>query len=158
MAFSTEVGGHPFEREAVGGEQCIAGAAEAEGDAGLLGEAGEAAEHAEQQVVGSEQIALQSAAAAFELGEFEDRAEEAEQTLARAFHRLDIAEIAAVPERTEGLLPHHVGKADDVVERRADIMAQVGEEGGLGPAARPRRAAFPRGSGEPAGAAPRGWK
>jgi hypothetical protein len=60
----------------------------------------------------------------------------------RILHRLDIVEIAPVPQRAIGLLPHHVGEADDVVERRADVVGEMGEERGLGPAGRLRLELF----------------
>ncbi len=58
---------------------------------------------------------------------------------------VDVAEIAPVAvaaDRAEALLHHHFGKADDGVERRPDLVADLGEEirllriGGLGGAAR----------------------
>src|SRR3546814_19130763 len=39
-------------------------------------------------------------------------------------------------ERPEGLRRHHLGKADDGVERRAQLVAHMGEEAGLRPAGR----------------------
>src|SRR3546814_14407381 len=41
-----------------------------------------------------------------------------------------------VVERPEGLRRHHLGKADDGVERRAQLVAHMGEEAGLRPAGR----------------------
>ncbi len=36
-------------------------------------------------------------------------------------------------QRAECLLLHHIGKADDVVERRAQLVAHIGEKFGFGP-------------------------
>ena len=79
-------------------------------------------------------ILAQRLLAAFEFGQVEDGGEEGEQALARALDRLDIVDVARVAQRTIGLVPHQFGKADDVVERRADVVAEMGEEGGLGAA------------------------
>ena len=49
----------------------------------MLRLAGEAAKHPDQQFVGSEAVGLHLTPAAFQLGQFEDRAEKAEQPLAR---------------------------------------------------------------------------
>src|SRR3546814_19609669 len=44
--------------------------------------------------------------------------------------------VLRVIERPEGLRRHHLGKADDGVERRAQLVAHMGEEAGLRPAGR----------------------
>src|SRR5690606_15992716 len=43
-------------------------------------------------------------------------------------------EITGITEGAVGLVPHHLGETDDVVERRTDVVAEMGEEGGLGAA------------------------
>src|SRR6185437_16875527 len=73
---------------------------------------------------------------AFELGELQNGGEGGEEFVARRLDVFDIAEIAGIPERTIGLVPDHVGEADDVVERGADGVAEMGEERGLGAARR----------------------
>jgi hypothetical protein len=42
-----------------------------------------------------------------------------------------IVAVAVIADRPETLARHHVGKADDGVERRADLVADAGEEIGL---------------------------
>ena len=44
---------------------------------------------------------------------------------------LEVLPVAVVAERPEALLHHHLGKADDGIERGADLVADLGEEFGL---------------------------
>ena len=45
---------------------------------------------------------------------------------------LQIFDVSLVAERAEALADHHLGKADDGVERRADLMADPRQHVGLG--------------------------
>ncbi len=71
-------------------------------------------------------------AAGFDLRQIEDVVDEAEQMLAAVADVADVGDVALVAERTEQLALHHLGEADDGVERRAQFVADVGEELGLG--------------------------
>ena len=44
----------------------------------------------------------------------------------------EILPVALVADRAELFLRHDLGKADDGVERRSDLVADLGEEVGLG--------------------------
>ena len=44
---------------------------------------------------------------------------------------LDIVLVTLVADRTETLLQHHFGKAQNGVQRRADLMADLGEKIGF---------------------------
>ena len=52
--------------------------------------------------------------------------------LAAAGDILDVGGIARIAHRPEHLLVHDVGEADDGVERRAQLMAHIGQELALG--------------------------
>src|SRR6185437_1675957 len=127
---------HAVEREAVADDRGAAGRAERQRDALALRQRREAARRGGEQLVGAELFFLQRAAPPFELGIVEDRGKEAQEPLARGADRFHIFGITVVAERAVSLVPHQLGKADDVVERRADLVAQVGEERGLGAARR----------------------
>ena len=48
-----------------------------------------------------------------------------------AWMSLHVLAVALVADRAELLLHHHLGEADDGVERRADLVADLGEEIGF---------------------------
>ena len=60
-----------------------------------------------------------------DLGEVENVVDQREQMPARAEHAIERLEVLL--ERL-GILPQHLGDADDGVERRAQLVAHVGEE------------------------------
>ena len=65
--------------------------------------------------------------ASLDLGEVKHVVDEAEEMLAGAVHALErLGEAREL--RAFGLLPQHLGEADDGVERRAQLVAHIGEE------------------------------
>ena len=65
--------------------------------------------------------------ARLDLREVKHVVDEAEEMLARAVHALErLGEAGEL--RTFGLLAQHLGQADDGVERRAQLVAHIGEE------------------------------
>ena len=68
----------------------------------------------------------------FRLGEVENVVDDREQMIAAAGDVLDIGGIALIAQRPERLLVHDVREADDRVERRAQLVAHIGEEFALG--------------------------
>src|SRR3546814_4329772 len=66
--------------------------------------------------------------AGFDLREVEQIVDEAQQVLPGAVDVLRVLVVLRVIERPEGLRRHHLGKADDGVERRAQLVAHMGEE------------------------------
>src|SRR3546814_7452496 len=62
--------------------------------------------------------------AGFDLREVEQIVDEAQQVLPGAVDVLRVLVVLRVIERPEGLRRHHLGKADDGVERRAQLVAQ----------------------------------
>ena len=63
-----------------------------------------------------------------DLGEVEQIVHEADHMRARGMDVLEVFLVALVADRPESLLQHHLGKADDGVERRADLVADLGQE------------------------------
>ena len=80
--------------------------------------------------------------AGLDLGDVEEVVDEADDMLAGGADVAEIFAVAIVLDRAEPLLDHHFGKADDGVERRADLVADARQElrflarVGLGGAAR----------------------
>ena len=70
--------------------------------------------------------------AGLDLGEVEDVVDDAEQIAPAGMDVAGIGEIARILHRPQMLVLHHFGKAHDGVQRRAQLMAHIGEEGGLG--------------------------
>ena len=60
-----------------------------------------------------------------DLGEVEDVVDQGEQVAARAEHAVERLEVLL---QRLGILPQHLADADDGVERRAQLVAHVGEE------------------------------
>ena len=60
-----------------------------------------------------------------DLGEVEDVVDQREQVAARAEHAIERLDVLL---QRLGILPQHLGDADDGVERRAQLVAHVGEE------------------------------
>src|SRR3546814_8331378 len=60
--------------------------------------------------------------AGFDLREVEQIVDEAQQVLPGAVDVLRVLVVLRVIERPEGLRRHHLGKADDGVERRAQLV------------------------------------
>ena len=79
--------------------------------------------------------------ARLDLAEIEEVVGEAHDVPARGVDVLEIVAVAVVADRPEPLLHHHLGEPEDGVERRADLVADVGEMLGLGGAAGERRVA-----------------
>ena len=69
--------------------------------------------------------------AGLDLGEIEKIVDEADHVRAGGVDVLEVFLVAVVADRPETLLQHHLGKADDGVERRADLVADLGEEIGF---------------------------
>ncbi len=66
--------------------------------------------------------------AGLDLGDVEQVVEKRERVEAALMDVLDIAFVALVADRAEPLLQHQLGEADDRVERRAHLVADLGEE------------------------------
>src|SRR5713101_6946183 len=69
--------------------------------------------------------------AGFELRDVEDVADDAEQVLGAGADVAGIAGIAGAAERTQDLVGHDLGEADDGVQGRAQLVAHIGQELGL---------------------------
>ena len=69
--------------------------------------------------------------AGFELRDVENVADDAEKMLRARADVARIADITLAAERPHDLVGHHLAEADDGVERRAQLMAHIGEEFGL---------------------------
>ena len=84
------------------------------------------------RLVGAEPAVGQPLAPGLEAGHVQNVADHVQQVLAA---RQDVLAVVAVflrSERTEGLTAHQLREADDRVERRAQLVAHVGEKIGLG--------------------------
>ena len=79
-----------------------------------------------------------------DLGEVEKVVDEADHVGARGVDVPQVVLVAVVADRPEAFLQHHLGKADDGVEGRADLVADLGEEVGLSARSPPRRRAWRR--------------
>jgi hypothetical protein len=76
--------------------------------------------------------AIEPHAAGLDAGHVEHVRNDGEQRLAAFADMRAIVEIARVSEVAEGLLLHHLREADDVVERRPQLVAHIGQELGFG--------------------------
>ena len=76
---------------------------------------------------------LQRQLAGLDLGQVEDVADDARQ---RARAVVDLGQVLAAPGLVEPRLPREPGQAHQTIERRADLVAGVGQEGALGPVGR----------------------
>ena len=70
--------------------------------------------------------------ARLDLGDVEQIVDQAEQMRARGMDVAGIFLVARRADRPEAFLRDDLGKAQDGVERRAQLVAHIGEEGGLG--------------------------
>ena len=70
--------------------------------------------------------------AGLDLGQIEQIVEQRNQMAAGGVNVLEVLLVAVVADGAEALVHHHFGKADDGVERRADLVADLGEEFGFG--------------------------
>ena len=66
------------------------------------------------------------------LGEIQDIVDQRQQVPTRAMHVMGIFAVAGMPQRSQHLGAQHFGKADDGIQRRAQLMAHQGEEIALG--------------------------
>ncbi len=66
--------------------------------------------------------------AGLDLGDVEEVVEQAERIEPTLMDVLDIAPVACVADGTEPFLQHQLGEAEDRIERRADLVADLGEE------------------------------
>ena len=69
--------------------------------------------------------------AGLELRDVENVADDAEKMLRAGADVARIAGIARAADRAHHLVRHHLGEADDGVQRRAQLVAHIGEELGL---------------------------
>ena len=74
---------------------------------------------------------FRSQLARLDLREIEQVVDEADQVPAGVMDVAEIFAVALVADRAEALLDHHFREADDGVQRRADFVADLGEEVGL---------------------------
>ena len=82
--------------------------------------------------------------AGLDLREIEEIVDQREQMRAAGVDVIDIAAVLVVADLAEALQPHHFREAEDGVERRAQFMADLGEEFRLLPACLLRRFPWPR--------------
>ena len=73
----------------------------------------------------SESVQIKLHPPGLDLGEVEDVVDQGEQVTARAKHAVERLDVLL---QRLGILPQHLGDADDGVERRAQLVAHVGEE------------------------------
>ena len=64
--------------------------------------------------------------------QIEEVVDDGDHAFAGGANVLHVFDVALVAERAEALADHHFGKADDGVERRADLMADPRQQVGLG--------------------------
>ena len=64
--------------------------------------------------------------------ELQQIVDDGDHALAGGADVLHVFDVALVAERAEALADHHLGKADDGVERRADLVADPRQHVGLG--------------------------
>ena len=69
--------------------------------------------------------------ACFDLGNVEQIIDDIEHMLAGIADVVGVFEIARTADRSEPLLYHHFGKSYDGIERRADLVADPGQEVGF---------------------------
>ena len=94
----------------------------------LLGALGQQVDDVVEHGLELELDLLQAHAVGLDLGEIQDIVDHAEQVLARD---LDLVQMVELLRRHRGLL-QQVGHADHGIHRRADLVAHVGQEIGLG--------------------------
>ncbi len=86
------------------------------------------AERFRQEAVELYHFRFEVGAAGFDLRHVEDVVDDVEQVAAAFLDVAAVFEILLVTERPEQACFHHLGEADDGVERRAQFVAHVGEE------------------------------
>src|SRR3546814_17666537 len=74
---------------------------------------------------------MQLEAAGLDLREIENVVDEVEQMLAALMDVRRVFAIMRRAERSQQLIPHDFGKADDGIERCPELMAHVGEKRGF---------------------------
>ena len=82
-------------------------------------------DHVSDQRLDGKGIQVQLHSSGLDLGEVENVVDQGEQVAARAEHAIERFEVLL---RRLGILAQHLGDADDGVERRAQLVAHVGEE------------------------------
>ncbi|KAF1854083.1 hypothetical protein Lal_00005300 [Lupinus albus] len=76
---------------------------------------------------------IQRVAPGLQLRHVQHVVDEVQQVAAAVLHMAGIVAVARAAQRTEQLVQHDVGKADDGVQRRAQFVAHGRQEGALGP-------------------------
>jgi hypothetical protein len=114
---SSATTGRQFGRKARAHHDALAG--------GLGLQLGDAARHEPVQVHPREG---ELHAAGADPGEVEQAGEQADHVVARDVDVLDVVPVALVADRPEALLEHDLGKTQDGIERRADLVADLGQE------------------------------
>ena len=93
-----------------------------------LGQGGHEGAHLLEEVVEDEGLGVDAQGPGLDAGEIEDVVEDAQQTVARGTDALQHVTLADAP----GLALQQLGHAEDGIEGGANLMAHVGQEGGLG--------------------------
>ena len=70
--------------------------------------------------------------ASFDLGDVEHIVDQTEKVNPRRMNILDVGQVALVVQRPVNLAENRIGKADNGIERRAQLVAHLGEEVRLG--------------------------
>ncbi|EEF25978.1 conserved hypothetical protein, partial [Ricinus communis] len=114
-----------------------AGAVQHQFHAGLHGAHADHVHHLLQHVVQVDHLRLQHGAAGLDLRQFEDVINQRQQMLAGA---VDDGQVALLLRQHVLGVGHQAREADDGIERRAQLVAHVGQEGALGTVGRLRLA------------------
>ena len=75
---------------------------------------------------------VQDQATGLDLGHVEDVVDQLQQIVAALVDVLGVLAVFRAADRAEGALAHDLGEAENGVERRAQLVGHVGQEGGLG--------------------------